>query len=110
MVSAILKTDLTALENPIIKNFLFDLCKGILLNFKEYRYLIKGIIIVLRELILFLKIGYFKLFENELFELRKSKTLSTTRQYSTVASTSAKPVTFILFKYSNASTVEELNV
>jgi len=58
-----------------------------ILNFKEYRYLIKGIIIVLRELILFLKIGDFKPFENELFELRKSKTLSTTRQYSTVAST-----------------------
>jgi len=93
-----------------MKVFLFDLCKGVLLNLKEYRYLIKGIIIFLRELILCLKIGDFKPFVNELFELRKSKTLSTTRQSSTVASTSAKPVTLILFKYSKASAVEELNV
>jgi hypothetical protein len=56
--------DLTAIVNPIIKVFLFDLCKGVLLNFNEYKYLIKGIIIVLRELILFLKLGDLKPFEN----------------------------------------------
>jgi len=42
---AILNIDLTAIEKPIIKVFLFEVYNGKPLNLSEYKYLIKGIII-----------------------------------------------------------------
>jgi len=57
------------------------------LNFSEYKYLIKGIIMLSEVCILDLNIGDLKPLENLLFEFKKSKIQSMAIQHSDVAAT-----------------------
>jgi len=73
------------------------------LNFRVFRYLIKGIIMFSKVIILDLKMGDLYPLENLLFE-------SMTLQNSAVDATLLNLGYLILLKYSRVSAVEELNV